>query len=43
VRNREFTRDVAALYPNFELARVIENPHRDLTPADFYIYRDLEG
>jgi SAM-dependent methyltransferase len=43
VRNREFTRDVAARYPNFELVRVIENPHRDLTPADFYIYRDLGG
>jgi SAM-dependent methyltransferase len=39
VRNREFTGDVAARFPSFELAHVIENPHRDLTPADFYVYR----
>lgn len=39
VRNREFTADVAARFPSFELVRVIENPHRELTPADFYVYR----
>lgn len=39
VRNREFTRDIATRFSDFELVRVIENPHRDLTPADFYIYR----
>jgi SAM-dependent methyltransferase len=41
VRNREFTGDVATRFPDFELVRVIENPHRDLTPADFYIYRRM--
>jgi SAM-dependent methyltransferase len=39
VRNRPFSTDVAARFPDFELVRVVENPHRNLTPADFYIYR----
>jgi SAM-dependent methyltransferase len=39
VRNRAFAADVAARFRDFELVRTVENPHRDLTPANFYIYR----
>jgi len=38
VRHRRFTRDVERDYPNFRLVRRIDNPHREQTFADFFIY-----
>jgi SAM-dependent methyltransferase len=38
VRNRAFVQDVANRFDEFSLTRVIENPHRSLTQADFNVF-----
>jgi SAM-dependent methyltransferase len=39
VRNRAFTQDVANRFKDFSLTTVIKNSHRNLTPADFYVFQ----
>jgi SAM-dependent methyltransferase len=39
VRNRAFAQDVANRFGDFRLTGVIKNPHRDLTPAEFYVFQ----
>lgn len=39
VRHRNFTRDVAERFPQFELLRKLHNRHPEQSPADFFIYR----
>jgi SAM-dependent methyltransferase len=39
VRNRAFAQDVASRFNEYRLTGVIENPHRNLTPADFYVFQ----
>lgn len=39
VRHRKFTLDVQHRFPEFTLLQHLNNPHRDQTFADFYVYQ----